>query len=190
MSLTLAQPPAELAALNARVDALEAELAQLRALVPEDRATILVFSGDLDRLLAAFLLATGAAALGHQTTMFFSFWGVSALRVATPVPTGKAFVARLFSAMLPGSAAEVGLSRLHFLGAGTAMIKRRMVERQIADLPTLIRHADALGVEMLACETSMDLMGLTPEELRPGVKITGVTTCVETAGRSRLSMVV
>lgn len=183
-------PTAEIDALNARITALEARVTELSKQLPEDAVSILAFSGDLDRLLAAFLLSTGAAALGFETTMFFSFWGVTALRAHVPEPPPKDFVGRLFAATLPQSAHDVGLSRLHFLGVGTAMLRRRMAERQITDLPTLIDHADALGVRMLACEVSMDLLGMSPAELRPGVEITGVTRYIETAGRSRVSLVV
>jgi peroxiredoxin family protein len=130
-----------------------------------NRLNLLVFSGELDRLLAAFVLATGAAACGMKVTMFFSFWATAALKKAGPQASNKSLVERMFGWMLPGGYGRRKLSHLDMLGAGRWMMCREMARKNIASLPELISVAEELGVEISICDMSMSLMGIRDEEL-------------------------
>ena len=154
---------------------------------PRDK-TILVFSGDLDKALAAFIIANGAAATGAHVTMFFTFWGLSVLRRENAPKVEKSFPARLFSAMLPKGAKKLALSKFHMLGMGTGMMKRIMKANNVMPLEALIESAQAAGVEMIACKMTMDLMGIEKEELIDGVTIGGVASFLERAEKSAMTL--
>ncbi len=168
---------------------LAATTAMPAAPAPKSRdKTILVFSGDLDKALAAFIIANGAAATGAHVTMFFTFWGLSALRKANPPQTKKNFLARMFSAMLPKGAAKLPLSKLHMGGLGTSLMKHIMREHNVLSLEELIKTAQAAGVEMIACQMTMDLMGIQKEELIDGITIGGVASFLEKADQSSVTL--
>ncbi|WP_046214046.1 FAD-dependent oxidoreductase [Paenibacillus wulumuqiensis] len=141
---------------------------------PVPASTMVVFSGDLDKAIASFIIATGAAASGRKVTMFFTFWGLSILRRQQPVPVRKNMISRMFGAMMPGSSRQLGLSKMNMLGIGPRMIRGIMQQKGVASLEELIQSAASLGVEMVACQMSMDVMGIQQEELIDNVKIGGV----------------
>lgn len=131
-----------------------------------DSATIVVFSNDLDRAMAAFIIATGLASLGVKVSMFFTFWGLSVLRRDPPPPNqAKDFLSAMLGFMLPRGASKLALSRMHFLGLGTAAMKLVMARKHVASLPELMRQAHAMGVRFVACDMAMDLLGIKREEL-------------------------
>lgn len=146
--------------------------------------TILVFSGDLDKALAAFILANGAAATGAKVTMFFTFWGLSVLRREAKSSAKKPLLARLFSAMLPKGASRLPLSNFHMMGLGTRLMKKIMRDHDIMSLESLIKSARDAGVELIVCQMTMDLMGIRKEELLDGVTIGGVAAFLEKAEQS------
>ncbi|MCA9078754.1 MAG: DsrE/DsrF/DrsH-like family protein [Planctomycetaceae bacterium] len=162
-----------LASLTDRVAALEQAVA--KAPNP-DALNLLVFSGERDRLLAAFVMATGAAACGQDVSMFFTFWGTPALRDPKKSPGPKSIVEKAFGWMLPRGAACTKLSQMDFGGLGRAMMGREMRQKNIADLDELISTAAELGVTIRVCDMSMKLMGIQPEELidYPGLAYCGV----------------
>ena len=117
----------------------------------EDKKTIIVFSGDLDRAMAAFIIARGAAAMGNEVTLFFTFWGLNLLRKSAQVPVKKNFLSRMFGAMMPRGAAKANLSQLHMAGMGTAMMKHVMKTKHVPSLAEMIEEAQQLGVTFIAC---------------------------------------
>jgi peroxiredoxin family protein len=179
----------ELAELRARLERLEREV---RAQQTDYGLSVLVFSGELDRLLAAFTTAVGAAACGQRASMFFTFWGAAALKKHGAQAAGKTFVERMFGWLLPGGMHRRRLSRLDMGGIGRAIIGREMRRKQIADLPQLIAMAAESGVEIYFCEMSMDLMGIRAEELidYPGARACGVAHFIDLAARSRSTLVI
>ncbi|MBI4865072.1 MAG: DsrE/DsrF/DrsH-like family protein, partial [Candidatus Riflebacteria bacterium] len=136
--------------------------------------TIVVFSNDFDRMMAAFIIANGAAAMGSRVTLFFTFWGLNVLRRPEAVPVEKTLVERMFGWMMPRGAGRLTLSKMHMAGLGTAMIQGIMREKKVSTLPELIASARQAGVKLVACAMSMDLMGIKREELIDGVELGGV----------------
>jgi len=152
--------------------------------------TLIVFSGELDRALASFIIANGAAAMGQQVTMFFTFWGLNVLRRPEAVPVKKNIIEKMFGWMLPRGADRLKLSRLNMGGAGTAMMKAVMKAKNVDPLPRLIKSAQENGVRLIACQMSMDIMGIKPEELIDGVEVGGVATYISAADQARVNLFV
>ena len=152
--------------------------------------TIVVFDGDMDKILASLVIANGALAMGRPVTMFFTFWGLAALRKSRPPRTAKSFIERMFGAMLPRGAARTKLSKLNMGGAGTAMMRGVMRNKKIDSVETMLQKAIAGGAKIIACSMSMDVMGLRPEELIDGVEIGGVGTYLGDAEEADLNLFV
>ena len=129
------------------------------------QATIVVFSNDLDKCMAAFIIATGFASLGTPVTMFFTFWGLNVLRKSSPPATRKDLLSRMFGFMMPRGARKLALSKMHMMGMGTGMMKHVMGKKNISSLPELVAEAKSLGVRFVACEMAMNVMGIQREEL-------------------------
>jgi len=140
----------------------------------KDNKTIVVFSGDLDKALASFVIANGAAAMGKKVTMFFTFWGLNILRKPEAVPVQKGLIDKMFGWMMPRGSTELKLSNMNMLGMGTKMMRMVMKNKNIASLEDLIQEAQKAEIEIVACQMSMDVMGLHQEELLDGVKVGGV----------------
>ncbi|WP_411350026.1 DsrE/DsrF/DrsH-like family protein [Paenibacillus sp. WLX2291] len=142
---------------------------------PVHRAsTMVVFSGDLDKAIASFIIANGAAASGRRVTMFFTFWGLNMIRKHQQPPVRKSVLGHMFGLMMPRGSRKLGMSRMHMLGIGPRLIRGVMGNSNIASLEDLIQSAAAQGVEMVACQMSMDVMGIQREELLDNVTIGGV----------------
>lgn len=137
--------------------------------------TIVVFSNDFDKAMAAFIIANGAAAMGSKVTLFFTFWGLNLLRKTERVPVKKNLIEKMFGMMMPRGATKTKLSKMHMAGMGTKMMRGIMKSKNIASLSELIESAREAGVNMVACTMSMDLMGIKEEELIDGVQKGGVT---------------
>ena len=183
----------DLQQLEQRIDALEGELASLKQHQPDaNRLNMLVFEGYRDRLLAAFVAATGAAACGMQVTMFFSFWATAALRNGGPLIGKKSLIERAFGMMLPRSPSRTKLSQMDMGGIGRMLMEREMKNKNIASLPELIETAGDLGVTIRVCEMSMRLMGIRREELidYPHLEFCGVAQFVDEAATSNTTMFV
>lgn len=138
--------------------------------------TFVVFSGDLDKTIAAFIMANGASAMGRKVTMFFTFWGLNILRRREKVKTSKSFVEKMFGFLLPRGTKRLGLSRMNMGGLGSKMIRQIMKKKGISSLEELIDDAMKHGVRIVACQMSMDIMGIRKEELIDGVELGGVAT--------------
>lgn len=150
--------------------------------------TFVVFSGDLDKTIAAFIMANGAAAMGRKVTMFFTFWGLNILRRAEKVRVKKAFIEKMFGFMMPRGTTRLGLSRMNMGGAGAKMIRGIMKQKGISSLEELIDSAKAHGVRIVACQMSMDIMGIQQEELIDGVELGGVSTFLGSGEESDMSL--
>ncbi len=142
----------------------------------KDGATLVVFSGDLDKAIASFIIATGAASMGKPVTMFFTFWGLNILKRKDKPSVKKDTMEKMFDMMLPSSTGKLPLSKMNMAGMGPAMIKNIMAKNNVDDLDTLIANALKMGVKIIACAMSMDLMGIKHEELIPEVEVGGVAT--------------
>ncbi len=153
-----------------------------------DGATIIVFSDDMDKALASFVLANGAASAGKKTTMFFTFWGLSVLKRAERVRVRKDFMGKMFGLMLPRNAGKLSLSKMNFGGLGRVMMKGRMKAKKVDSLAAMIEGARKAGVRFVACQMSMDIMGVAREELIDGVEIGGVATYMEAAGQASVNL--
>ncbi len=150
--------------------------------------TIIVFSGDLDKVLASFIIANGAAAMGRPVTMFFTFWGLTALRKAQKQPVKKSLMEAMFGFMLPRGSRKLKLSKMNMAGMGTAMMKKIMADKNVDSLETLIQKAMRSGVKIVACTMSMDVMGIKQEELIEGVELGGVGAYLGDAEESNVNL--
>ncbi|HBH12794.1 MAG: FAD-dependent pyridine nucleotide-disulfide oxidoreductase [Clostridiales bacterium 38_11] len=148
-----------------------------------DKAMV-VFSGDLDKALAAFIIANGAAAMGRNVTIFFTFWGLNILRRPEKISVKKNVIEKLFGFMMPRGSGKLTLSNMNMLGMGTGMIKYIMNQKNVDSLATLIDNAMKNGVKFVACTMSMDLMGIKQEELIDGVELGGVASFLAASERS------
>ena len=149
------------------------------------KTTIVLFSNDLDKSMAAFILATGFASLGHEVTIFFTFWGLNVLRKSNPPSVKKDFLSKMFGMMMPRGAKKLALSKMHMMGMGTAMMKHVMNSKNVDSLPELIKQAQSMDVNFVACEMALDVMGIQKEELIDGVESAGVANfaaIAETSG--------
>ena len=138
--------------------------------------TLIVFSGELDKALAGFIIANGVIASGHQASMFFTFWGLNLLRKNEPVKIKKTFIEKMFGFIMPRGTEKAQLSKMHMAGVGDAMIKNIMKQKNVDPLSIMLKTAMDNGVRILACQMSMDLMGIKREELIDGIEIAGVAT--------------
>lgn len=178
-NLTMA-PSDAVADLRGRIDALERRAARA---VDSDSLCMVVFSGELDKLLAAFVIATGAAASDMNVSVFFTFWGTAAMKKPGPQVRGKSLVERAFGWMLPGGFHKRRLSKLDFGGLGRKMLAREMQKKRVSSLPELVETAAQLEIEITICEMSMSLMGIRREELieYPNLRFAGVASFLERA---------
>ncbi len=151
-------------------------------------ATLIVFSDDFDRALASFVIANGAAASGKNVTMFFTFWGLSVVKRRKPPKAPKDFMGRMFGAMLPKHSGSLSLSKMNFGGIGAAMMKGRMRAKKIDQLETMMEGALKAGVRMIACQMSMDIMGVSRTELIDGVEVGGVATYLDRASGANVNL--
>ncbi|SFR67732.1 CoA-disulfide reductase [Anaeromicropila populeti] len=150
--------------------------------------TLIVFSGDLDKVLASFIIANGAASMGRPVTMFFTFWGLNALRKENKVPVKKPFLDSMFGMMMPRGTKKLKLSKMNMAGMGTVMMKKVMKDKNVDSLEALMKQAMANGIKLVACTMSMDVMGITKEELIDGVEFAGVASYLGDAEESNVNL--
>ncbi|MGD9569870.1 MAG: FAD-dependent oxidoreductase [Sedimentibacter sp.] len=164
---------------------LEKSMSQVPA---NDGKTIIVFSGDMDKVLASFVIANGAAAMGRPVTMFFTFWGLNVLRKTEKQNIKKPLIDAMFGMMMPQGVSKLKLSKMNMGGMGTAMMRKVMKDKNIDSLEDLVKKAMNNGVRMIACTMSMDVMGITREELIDGVEFAGVGTYLGDAEESNVNL--
>ena len=155
---------------------------------PENKLVLICFSGELDKALASFIIATGAAAMGMDVVMFFTFWGTPLLRDKKKKVGGKDLMGKMFGTMLPKGVGKVKLSKMNMGGMGTAMMKSLMKKKNVASLEDMLELAAEMGVRIFICEMSMDLMGFKREEMieYPNLTFCGVAKMLEEAQNSKV----
>jgi peroxiredoxin family protein len=173
--------------LQQQVQQLQAQVDALRAQSPDNRLSMVVFSGDLDRVLAAFVIASGAAASGMEVSMFFTFWGLTALRQKRE-SRGKTLFQKLMGWMTPVGIRGLGVSKMNFGGIGAKMLRMMMRQQGVPQPEEMAQMARELGVRIVACQMSMDVMGIHKEELIDGVEVGGVATFLGEATRSKATL--
>ena len=151
------------------------------------KCSLIVFSGDMDKVMAGFIIASTAAAMGMETTMFFTFWGLKAIQKGTP--TGEGLFGKMLSLMNRGGIDRLGPSRLNFGGMGRWMFKKMMKDKGVTSLPELRQMAIDLNVKFLGCLMSMDVMEITQDDLIPEVSdVVGAATFIMDAKDSQIQL--
>ena len=173
-----------------KIEALveKAQLSSETSASPQNDKTFVVFSGDLDKTIAAFVMANGASAMGRKVTMFFTFWGLNILRRPEKVSVSKKLPERILGFMTPKGTKNLGLSRMNMGGLGAKMIRGIMKSKGVSSLEELIDSARNHGVRLVACQMSMDIMGIRKEELIDGVELGGVSTFLGSGEQSDMSL--
>ncbi|WP_166244818.1 CoA-disulfide reductase [Paenibacillus turpanensis] len=153
-----------------------------------DGTTMVVFSGDLDKTIAAFIIASGAAAMGKKVTMFFTFWGLNVLRKEDAPTPPKDGLEAMFGMMMPKGVGKLPLSRMNMGGMGAKMIRHVMKQKNVESIESLMQGAIAAGVKLIACTMSMDIMGIKREELIEGIDYAGVASYLGDAEDAGLNL--
>ncbi len=153
-----------------------------------DNKTLIVFSDDLDKALASFVIANGAASTGKKVTMFFTFWGLNVIKKRQKPSVSKDLFGKMFGWMLPSHSGKLKLSKMNMGGAGSWMMRLIMKKKHIDSLESLIAQAAENGIEMIACTMSMDVMGVKKEELMDNVTLGGVATYLERAEEANINL--
>lgn len=176
---------AQLAELRDRLGKVEARAAD----APVDRLSMVVFTGTLDRVIASFVLATAAASSGMEVEMFFTFWGLAALRDGAK-KTPKTFIEKMFGWMLPRGTHKLPLSKLNMAGMGPVLMRKIMADKKFASVEEMMKLAGELGVVINACEMSMGVMGFQFEEMidYPHLKRCGAATFIERASSGKVTL--
>jgi peroxiredoxin family protein len=172
-----------IAALEARINELENTPAQ----DIEDRLAMVVFSGDLDKAIAALIIATGAASMGMEVSMFYTFWGLNVVKKGKTFEN-KNLLEKGFTAMLPGGTGQMGLSQMNFFGAGAQIIRKLMKDHDVSSVEELFEMARELDVRMVVCDMSRELLGVRDDELVDGLDMGGVATFLADASRAKATL--
>lgn len=154
----------------------------------KEKTTIVLFSGEMDKAIAAFIIANGAAAYDHDVTIFFTFWGLNTMRKDEVVKTNKGLLEKAFGWMMPRGAKKLGLSKMNMLGMGPLMIKHVIKKHNALTLPQLIELAQEQEIKLVACTMTMDLLGLKEEELIDGMQYAGVAAYLGDATNAKVNL--
>lgn len=153
----------------------------------KEKVTILLTSFELDQILPAFIIATGAASFGMEATVFCTLWGINALKEKS-IYKGKTLKEKMITMMLPDGPKNTTITRMNMLGIGTGMMKQMMKESNVETVPDMIELGVELGVKLMACQMTMGIMGVTRDELRDDIHYGGVATYIEEATESKLTL--
>lgn len=152
------------------------------------RTTIVLFSGDYDKVMAAYIIANGAAAYDHEVTIFHTFWGLNALRKDENIEVPKTFMEKMFGKMMPRGADKMGISKMNFAGFGPKMIKDVMKKHNALTVPQLIEMAQEQEIKLVACTMTMDLLGLNQVELLDDIEYAGVAAYLADAQEGNVNL--
>lgn len=161
------------------------------AKVNEDKAlSIVVFSGEMDKALAAFVISTAAATMGYKVTLFFTFWGLNVIRKENNTASkANHWMQKALNLFNRGSAKKLALSKLNFCGMGPVMMAELMKEKKVPSLPEFIQMAHQMGVKMYPCEMSLDMLGLSEDDLIPEVEpVVGAVTYIDLAKNGKINL--
>ena len=153
-----------------------------------DNKTLIVFSDDLDRALASFVIANGAAAAGKKASIFFTFWGLNVIKKQHKPKVKKDILGKMFGFMLPSSSKKLALSQMNMGGLGSKMMRYIMKKKNVESLESLMQQAKENGVEFIACSMSMDVMGIKQEELMDDITIAGVAAYLDRAESANVNL--
>ncbi|MGN0049494.1 MAG: FAD-dependent oxidoreductase [Bacteroides sp.] len=173
------------------VEIEKAATAAIETAVPQAGAqnkTLILFSDDLDKTLATFVLANGAAATGKKVSIFFTFWGLNAIKKERKPRVEKDIFGRMFGWMLPSDSTRLALSKMNMMGMGAKMMRYLMKKKGVDSLESLRQQAIDNGVEFIACQMSMDVMGIKREELLDNVTVGGVASYMERAEQANVNL--
>ena len=176
--------------IEKQIEELRAKIEAVDKKTAENKLSMIVFSGDLDKALAAFIIGTGAIAMGMEVVMFFTFWGTPMLRDKGKKAGEKDIMGKMFGTMLPKGTDAVKLSKMNMGGMGTVMMKSLMKKKNVASLDEMIAMAGEFGIKIYICEMSMDLMGFKREEMidYPDLTYCGVAKFLEEAMNSKIQL--
>ena len=180
----------DLKALFERVEQLEQQvtgLVESPSQDIEDRLAMVIFSGDLDKAIAAFIIASGAAALGLEVSMFFTFWGINIIKKERQYQD-KNLLEKGFTAMMPKNSKNLPLSQMNYFGMGTKLIRKVMKEKGIASIEELIKVSQELGVRLVSCTMSQELLGINKKELMEGTEDGDVATFLGDTSRAKATI--
>ncbi|WP_121616081.1 DsrE/DsrF/DrsH-like family protein [Virgibacillus halodenitrificans] len=152
------------------------------------KTTIVLFSGEYDKAMAAYIIANGAAAYDHEVTIFHTFWGLNALRKDEQITVNKGFMEKMFGKFMPRGADKMGLSNMNYLGMGPKMIKKVIKKHNAMPLPDLIDLSKELDVKLIACTMTMDLLGIEQKEMMDGVDYGGVAAYIGDAEDGNINL--
>lgn len=171
---------------QSQLEEIQQSLSKLK-IRENEKITMLVSSFELDQIIPAFIIANGAASFGMDVTIFFTLWGINALKDKT-IYKGKNIKEKMITMMLPNSPKTTTISRLNMMGIGTSMMKMMMKENNIETLPDLIDLSVEMGAKLIACQMTMGMMGITTEEIRKDVEFGGVALYIEEASESNITL--
>lgn len=169
--------------LNNRITELESQLLNIKERVPDNKVSIILLSGDFDKAMAAFFMANGAAAMGMEVSMFFTFWGCTVIKKGRRLK-GKKFMHKMINLMLPGSSKDLAPSKMSFAGIGRKLFNH-MMKGQMSSLEEQIELAKELGINFQICSPSLGIMGFDDDEWVVPVDICGVAAMYDTALNAR-----
>lgn len=173
-----------------RIAMLEQEVRQLRETTPNaNKVTLLIFSGDQDKVLAGLTIATTAASMGMEATLFFTFWGVNVLK-RQRLYSGKDIKEKMIDFMTPTGAAHMGVSKLNMFGMGAGMLQQMMKDKNIVSADEMLELARDSGVKLMACSMTLQVMGLKQEELMDGIEVAGAASYLTEAAKSGCTLFV
>lgn len=169
-----------------QVKELENRIATLEK--KDDHLTLVLFSGDFDKAMAAFIIANGGIAMDMKVTIFATFWGLDVLKKSSFSTAGRGFLERMVLAMRPKGAGKLGTSKMNFGGIGPKLFKFMMKSKNVEQLESLIKMAQEYGVRIIACQMTVDLMGLKSSDLIDGVESGGVGAFLASASHSNTTL--
>ena len=167
--------------LQERLDKLEAK---------NTRLTMVLFSGDFDKVMAAFIIANGALAMGKEVTLFVTFWGLDALKKPDMGSAGKNFLEKMVTLMRPKGPAKLPTSKMNFGGIGPKLFQYMMGQKNVEPLSSLIEMSREFGIKIIACQMSMDVMGIKKEDLIDGIEVGGVAAFLSESYASNTTLFV
>ena len=178
--------------LQEKIKNLEQELNDLKNQLSDiiqnkNKVAIVVFSGDIDRVLAAMIIATGAASFGKEVSLFFTFWGLNSIKVKRKL-NNKNLNQKLFSILNPNNFSNLPVSKMNFFGLGAMMLKSMMKNKNVSGIEDLIKIGKELGIKYIACEMSKEVLGINDDELMEGVESGGVSYFLSHALNSAMTI--
>jgi len=178
--------PADFNGLLKKINDLEKRVVSLEK--KNDKLSLILFSGDFDKAIAAFIIANGAVAMDMEVTIFVTFWGLDILKKSSFDTSGRGFLERMILAMRPKGPGKIGTSKMNFGGIGPKLFRHMMKRKNVLQLESLIKMAQEAGVKIIACQMTVDLMGIKPTDLIDGLEPGGVASFLASASKSNTTL--